>query len=179
MLKFAEYNIPLKSLPKGTHEYEYHLDGEFFKELENADIRNADLDAHVTVRYDGVSYDLSFVVKGEVTILCDRCLDEMQWPVDATYHLVVKYGDDYRDDADDLIEIPYNQANLNVSYMLNDTATLAIPIKHVHPLGKCNRAMRDLLKKHTPRTGDPDAQLEEDLIDEIDNIDADGGNDLD
>ncbi len=40
--------------------------------------------------------------------------------------------------------------------MIFDTVTLAIPIKHVHPAGKCNRAMSAILKKHRARTGDDD-----------------------
>ena len=65
--------------------------------------------------------------------------------------------------------------------MIYDTVVLAIPIKHVHPLGKCNRQMSAMLKKHRARTNDEDSDLENDLIDEIDNLDAesssDGGSD--
>ena len=52
--------------------------------------------------------------------------------------------------------------------MIFDTVSLAIPIKHIHPLGKCNRAMSSLLKKHrTHVADDPDADLEDELIDEM------------
>lgn len=55
-----------------------------------------------------------------------------------------------------------------------DTVSLAIPIKHVHPMGKCNRAMSALLRKHrTAIAGDEDAALENELIDEIDDLDSD------
>lgn len=47
--------------------------------------------------------------------------------------------------------------------MLNDTVALAIPIKHVHPLGKCNRTMSALLKKH--RGGRPALNGDEDAED--------------
>ena len=49
---------------------------------------------------------------------------------------------------------------------------LAIPIKHVHPLGKCNRAMSAILKKHRARATGEDADLENDLIDEMDHMDS-------
>lgn len=171
MGKFSKYNLPLKSMPKGTHEYEYHLDKQFFEDMDSSDVRNADLDVRLVVRYDGIAYDLSFAITGEITLLCDRCLDEMQMPVDTNYHIVVKYGDDYRDDSDELLEIPERDANLNVSYMIYDTVVLTIPIKHVHPVGKCNRAMSALLKKHQrPATSDEDAELEETLIEEMDSM---------
>jgi uncharacterized metal-binding protein YceD (DUF177 family) len=49
---------------------------------------------------------------------------------------------------------------------------LVIPIKHVHPAGKCNKAMSQLLRKHrsVKVTDDEDAELEEQLIEEVDNI---------
>lgn len=52
--------------------------------------------------------------------------------------------------------------------MLYDTVTLAIPIKHVHPMGKCNRAMSAILKKHRARPTGDDADLEEELMEGID-----------
>ncbi len=173
MGKFSEFKLPLKSIPAGTQEFSYHLDKAFFVNMENADVRDADVDVHLTVTYKNDVYDLVFHLTGTVTVACDRCLDNLELPVDTTYQVAVKYGDDYRDDADGMIEIPESDNFLNVAYMIHDTAALAIPIKHVHPLGKCNRAMSTLLKKHRAHTpGDPDAELEDELLDGIDDADT-------
>ena len=62
--------------------------------------------------------------------------------------------------------------------MLYDTVALSIPLKHVHPAGKCNRQMSAMLKKHSARGGEDDV-LADELIDEIDNIEMEqqnGGN---
>ncbi|MDE6205476.1 MAG: hypothetical protein K2F66_05085, partial [Duncaniella sp.] len=40
-------------------------------------------------------------------------------------------------------------------------------IKHVHPMGKCNRAMSALLRKHRAVKDDEDAELAETLIGEM------------
>ena len=68
--------------------------------------------------------------------------------------------------------IPQSNSFLNVSYMIYDTASLAIPLKHVHPMGKCNRAMSALLRKHRAVKDDEDADLAEQLIEEMDTMDA-------
>ena len=173
MGKFSEFKLPLKSIPAGTQEFSYHLDKAFFVNMENADVRDADVDVHLTVTHKNDVYDLVFHLTGTVTVACDRCLDNLELPVDTTYQVAVKYGDDYRDDADGMIEIPDSDNFLNVAYMVHDTAALAIPIKHVHPLGKCNRAMSTLLKKHRAHTpGDPDAELEDELLDGIEDADT-------
>ncbi len=169
MGKLSEFNLPLKSLPEGEHAFSYHLDKHFFENMENADIRDANIDVALSVVHKNGVYDLTFRLTGTYVVACDRCLDNLELPIDTEYHIVVKYGDDYRDDADGLIEIPEGDNSLNVAYMIYDTVVLAIPIKHVHPLGKCNRQMTSLLKKHRAHTpADGDEELMEDLIDEMD-----------
>lgn len=178
MGKFTEYKLPLKSMSPGVHEVEYHLGKQFFADMESQDIHDADLDVKLTVDHKGDFYNLSFHIVGDVTLLCDRCLDELHFPIDATYNIAVEYGEDYNDDNDEVLVIPMSDNTLNVSYMIFDTVELQIPIKHVHPMGKCNRAMSAILKKHRARRpDDEDAELEDQLIDEMDQIDAEGDSD--
>ena len=177
MGKFSAYKLPLKSLGVGSHRFEYRLGKQFFVDMESADVRDADITVALDVQYNGDFYVLDFKISGEVVIMCDRCLDDLHHPIDADYHIVVKYGDDYNDDSDEVLEIPESDATLNVSYMIYDTVVLAIPMKHVHPAGKCNRQMSAMLRKHRAQADDEDAELQHDLIDEIDNIDADSATD--
>ncbi len=179
MGKFTEYRLPLKNLSEGTHEFEYHLEKQFFTNMESADIHDADLIVGLTVTHKHDLYELAFRVTGTVTLICDRCLDDLVMPIEATYNVTVKYGEDYNDDNDDLLIIPESDNYLNVAYMIFDTASLAIPIKHVHPLGKCNRAMSAILRKHRARRDDEDAELEETLIDEMESMDTVSDSDSD
>lgn len=92
MGKFSAYKLPLKSLPVGSQEFDYHLDKQFFVDMESSDIHGADLDVHVTVVNKGDIYDMTIDIAGEITLVCDRCLDDLEWPVDTSYHIFVKYG---------------------------------------------------------------------------------------
>lgn len=173
MGKFSEYKIPLKSMPEGTQTFEFHLTKTFFENMESADIHDADLRVVLNVEHKRDLYQFNFAIEGTITLLCDRCLDFMELPVDTTYAISVKYGDDYNDDSDDLIEIPESDNYLNVAYMIYDTVALTIPIKHVHPMGKCNRQMSAVLRKHRAHApGDEDTELEEQLIDEMDSMES-------
>ncbi len=171
MGKFTAYKLPLKTLAEGTHEFDYRLDKQFFVNMEYADVRDADLDVHLTVTYRNDLYRLAVKITGTVTMLCDRCLDDLVLPIDTSYEVGVEYGDDYNDESDDLIVIPHSDSYVNVAYMLFDTVVLVIPIKHVHPLGKCNRAMSALLKKHRAHGTGEDAELEDEMLDSIDAAD--------
>lgn len=182
MGKFTEYQLPLKTLTAGVHNFEFTLGKQFFENMESGDVRDADVHAQVTVDHRGDMYYLKMHVTGTIVIPCDRCLDDLQWPVDAEYDIAVKYGDAYRDDSDELLEIPDSTAALNIAYMLYDTVMLAIPMKHVHPMGKCNRQMSAVLKRHhTTMAGEDDdtATLEDQLVDEMDTMDLDNDDNTD
>ena len=168
MGKFTAYKLPLKSLSEGVHEFDYSIDKQFFVNMEYGDVRDADLGVHLTVTHRNGLYRLAFAIAGTVTLLCDRCLDDLILPIDTTYDINVEYGDDYNDESDDLLIIPRSDNDLNVAYMLFDTIVLQIPMKHVHPMGQCNRAMSALLKKHRAGTD----EIEDELLDSIENADA-------
>ena len=81
MGKFSEFKLPLKSMPIGSQEFEYHLGGDFFVNMESLDIHGADLDVKLFVTHKSDVYDLEFEIDGEITLLCDSCLEEMQYEV--------------------------------------------------------------------------------------------------
>lgn len=178
MGKFTEFKVQLRGLSDGTHTFDFHLGRQFFENMENADVRDADLNVKLTVTARGGHFDFAFKIEGNVTTLCDRCLDDLVLPIDTSYHVMVEYGDDYNDD-DDLLIIPQSDNYLNVAYMIYDTVALAIPIKHVHPMGKCNKQMTALLRKHRTRGTGDDAELDNELIDEIDNIESETSEPID
>ena len=116
--------------------------------MENPDVISADVKVHLDLVKKNDTYDCRFTCKGMLQIPCDRCLDPLDHEVDTEYRVVVKYGETYDDGADNLLVIPYSNSYLNVAYILYDTILLTIPLRHVHPMGKCNRAMAAALSRH-------------------------------
>ncbi len=148
MGKFSAFKLHLKGMSAGVQHYDYSVGTEFFCDMESAEIRSGSVAVGLDVKFDGDNYVLDFTVKGTIAIPCDRCLDDMEHEVDADYHIVVKYGDDF-DETDEVLTIPEKEADLNVAYMIYDTIALSIPIRHVHPAGQCNKEMATRLKRHS------------------------------
>ncbi len=174
MGKFSAYKVQLASLPDGSYEQDFHIDMDFFKNMENSDILSCDVDVKLNMVKKNDAYDMTFHCSGMMEIPCDRCLDPLPHPIDTEYHVVVKYGEAYDDGADNLLVIPYSNAYLNVAYILYDTLLLTIPLRHVHPLGKCNRAMVSALHKHRSNTDDEEVNEAMDEVDAGIDIDTDG-----
>ncbi len=144
----ASHKLPLKSLSIGVQEFNYHLDAAFFNDVEATDVRDADVEAHVKVdRKDDEIYQLSFEFSGEITIPCDRCLDDMRLPIDTTYNLTVKEGEEYDDSDDQVLVIPGHWRELDLTPLMRDTVLLTIPIMHAHPDGECNEQMLNRLEQ--------------------------------
>lgn len=169
MGKFSQFKIALKTLPEGLTDFAFHLDKEFFVNMENEEIHDADVDVKLAVERRDDIFTLKFTIGGNLTLLCTRCLDALIFPLETEYNVTVELGDEYRDESDDHLIIPATSPTLNVAFMIYDTIVLSIPMKHVHPLGKCNRQMSALLSKHRSRHGSgDDAELEEELMEGID-----------
>ena len=60
----------------------------------------------------------------------------------------MRFGKEFMDDGDDIVIVPEEQGCINISWFLYEFVTLAIPIKHVHPYGLCNKGMSKKLSEH-------------------------------
>ena len=135
--------IPLNGLTAGENMFSWQAGKEFFDIFENTEILDAHLDADVRVeksgRYIGVDCD----VRGEVTVECDRCLDELDMPVDVEIRLSVKYGseessEDPQCGEREVIFVPETDAELDMSQIIYDYVCLSLPMQRTHEPGKCN-----------------------------------------
>ena len=59
-------------------------------------------------------------------------------------------------DDDEPVIIPEEEGAINLAWFLYEFIALAVPMKHVHAPGKCNKTMSSKLRKHTARNMDDD-----------------------
>lgn len=146
--KFDTYTIQLKAMSIGESEIEYHLTNEFFQLIGEEEIQKGDITVKVRVAKTSKQSELNFQLDGKVIIPCDRCLEEMEQPIHTTGHLIVRMGKEFKDDGDDIVVVPEEQGVINVSWFMYEFVALAIPVKHVHPYGMCNKNMSTKLREH-------------------------------
>ncbi len=177
MAKFSVYNIKLLGLSQGEYNFEYDLDRKFFQDIDGDEIRKGNVKVNIKLIVTSTTYDFSFDLKGIVQIPCNRCLDEMDQPIDTQSRLIVKLGAEYSEESDEVIIIPRDEGEINIAWFLYEFVSLNIPIKHSHEAGKCNRFMNSKLRKHQAVSkgdeddidGDSNDDIEED--ESIDSID--------
>jgi len=142
-------NVDLKSLAADATSLRYSLDSAYFSTLDSAEVSNGCVDVTLDIikSTDKVFY-LSFHITGNVTVECDRCLDDMQQPIDTETKLVVKLGQE-NSEEDDVMIVDKDNPVVDLSWIIYESIALAIPIKHVHTPGKCNRVMLEKLEEHS------------------------------
>ena len=143
--------LKIKTLPFGTHAVECHLDESFFNTDEQIEVRRADVDVTLTVtRKSESTFRLEISCRGTVTTACDRCLEDLDLPVDVDYRLnVEQMGTELDDSNDELLIVPTDWRELDAAPIVRDTVLLAIPMTHCHENeDDCNADMLDLLDSH-------------------------------
>jgi uncharacterized metal-binding protein YceD (DUF177 family) len=156
--KFDPYKVPLKSLSIGSHTFEYILDSEYFKKIDSPEVQRGKVTAKAVVKYNGSEFEINFQLEGVIIIACDRCLDDMELPVNQKSRLIVIFGTAYSEESDEIIVIPEDEGEINLAWFLYEFIVLSIPIKHVHAPGKCNKLMSTKLKKHTAKSSDDESE---------------------
>ena len=158
MCSMDTFKIDLKGLKEDSTTLEYSLDKGFFEAIDAPDVRSGELRTQVVVNRSSGFFKLRIHTVGILHVPCDLCLDDMDLPIDTTDEILVKFGEDYREE-DDVIIIAEDEGILDVAWLIYEFIALAIPIKHVHAPGKCNPAMSKLLEEHSAaRSGEQEGE---------------------
>ena len=173
MGKFDSYKIDLRGMREVNASYAWDVDNEFFTHIDGPEVQKGKAKVTLEVHRSVDVYELTFAIDGTVVVICDRCLDEMDLDVHTTGQLQVKLGADYGEQGDTVI-IPETEGIINVAWYIYEFIALAIPMKHVHAPGKCNKEMSGKLSKHLLRSADDEDFGGEAIVfdNEVDDADA-------
>ena len=147
-----------------TAEYQYQLDNLFFAELDAPEVQKGKVNVTLKVRKTSAIYQLDFHTEGHVIVNCDRCLDEMEQPVETDDRMKVKLGAEFSE-IDDIVVVPEEDGYINVAWFIYEFIALSIPMKHVHAPGKCNKGMVSKLSKHLRVVKEEEDDSFEDMVD--------------
>ena len=147
MGKFTEYIVPLRSLKGDSYKFEYKLTNDFFVNIDSPEVGKGKLNVTLDVKKIGEAFEMNFDINGVVQVPCDRCLDDMAMPVETQEKIFVKFGAEFTEEGENVVIVPFDEGEINVAWFIFEFIALSLPMKRVHPYGKCNKAMSSQLKK--------------------------------
>ena len=169
MKALEEFVIPFMGLKEGVHDYSFDIDEGFFESFEYSEVKQGDVHVDVSMEKQERMLIFSFSIQGEVELPCDRCLAPLNLPIEGKYRLIVKFGQEYEEESEEILVIPETDSRINISSFIYEYIILLLPYKRVHPEGEdlCDREVIDKLNEHSEQTTDPRWEALKDLKDKI------------
>ena len=162
--------IPLNGLAAGENRFFWHVGKEFFDGFDNTEVLESQLDIEVVAEKSGRYIGIDCAVHGCVVVECDRCMEDLEMPVDVDIMLSVKFSDsgssdEVSDNDREVIFVPADDTDLDLGQIVYDYVCTSLPMQRMHEDGECNPdALRYLGTKETsdvvsPSDGNPFSAL--------------------
>lgn len=155
------YSIPLAGLKEARYTYDFKIGDDFFEAFEGSEIKRGEFTAMVVLEKRSTHIELDIVINGRAEVVCDRCLDNFYLPVSSANRLFVKQGREWEEADPDLVTMPLDEHEIDLSQFFYEYIHLALPLKRIHPddsKGRttCNSEMIRKLETHL-MTGEGDS----------------------
>lgn len=133
MKDLKEFDISFIGLKEGIHQFEYTIDKKFFDFFNYDEFYDSNVKVAVSLLKNTTILELDFVFWGWVEVACDLTTELFHQPIEANFHLIVKFGDEFNDENEALLIIPFSESKINVAQYIYEAIVLAVPLKRVHP----------------------------------------------
>ncbi len=141
------YIVPFVGLKEGKHQFDYVINNEFFETYKYDEILGAAIDVRLDFVKKSTLLELNFSAAGEIEVICDVTSEQYQEPIDTSLSLVVKFGNEFNDDNEEILIIPHSEFQLDVAQFIFEMIVLAVPVKKVHPGIEDGTLQSDILDK--------------------------------
>ena len=154
MKLLKDYTIQFVSLKPGTHFFEYEVDNKFFEEFDFSELLDATFKVELAFEKKSTMMLLNFNFSGEITVPCDRCLENLTIDVEGEEKLIVKFGDEPYDGTDDIVILPENAYEINVAQYIYEFIEVNIPHKRAHDEDECDVEAINKLNEYKVKNND-------------------------
>nr|WP_321234054.1 DUF177 domain-containing protein [uncultured Psychroserpens sp.] len=147
MKPLKEYTIPFIGLKVEKHHFDYQIDKAFFEHFEYDDFNDVNVKTELILEKKTTLLELHFEISGVVNVNCDLTNEPYDQSVEGDFKLVVKFGDDYNDEFEDILIIPHGEYEINVAQYIYELIILSMPVKRIHPGVEDGTLDSEILKK--------------------------------
>ena len=129
MNNLKEYLIPFVGLKIGKHQFDYQLDNTFFKHFDYDEFNDASIKVNIVLEKKTTMLELDFKHKGTVNVPCDVSGEEFDLPIKGKFKLLVKFGDEFNDENEELLILPHGEFQFSVAQYIYETIVLSVPLR--------------------------------------------------
>jgi uncharacterized metal-binding protein YceD (DUF177 family) len=133
MKDLKEFNIPFVGLKEGKHLFQYKVDNTFFELYNYNEFEKSSINVTLEFVKKSTLFELEFTASGSVNVPCDVTNEYFDLEITATLPLVVKFGQEYNDENEEILILPHEVYQFSVAQFIYEMIVLGIPSKRVHP----------------------------------------------
>ena len=165
MKPLKEFTIPFVGLKIAKHHFDYKIEKAFFEYFEYEEFNDVNVNVDLILEKKSTLLELNFKISGFVNVNCDLTNEPYNQPIKNEFDLVVKFGDEYNDEYEDILIVPHGTYEINVQQYIYELIVLSVPIKRVHPGVKDGTLDSEILKKleELSPKGEKENKIEEDI----------------
>lgn len=143
MRRKSEFLVEFEGLKYGAHPYEWKIGPEFFEQYGKVDAQQPAFRIRMELFKDTTMMVLKMQIDGTGQYDCDLCLNPLLQRFELAQTLVVKQGGEEEDAADDILVLPKNAYELDLSDVIYQLIKVAEPVKRncdtARPLADCEK----------------------------------------
>ena len=150
-----KYQIKLAGIDEEGYAESFEITNVFLDKFLDFKITKSSLVLNVKLKKEGITtYHLNCEIEGKIRgIPCDICAENLIIPINSQISLIVKEVGEALEATEEIIYIKPKQNKIDITYLIFEMVTLAIPVKRIHKLDKhgnstCNKEMLNLIKKY-------------------------------
>lgn len=147
MKDLKEFTIPFVGLKLGKHQFKFELKQAFFEHFEYDEFNDAAINLNVLLEKMSTLLEFTLDYNGTVNVACDITNELYDQEVSGSYKFVVKFGEEYNDENEDLLIIPHGDYEVNIQQFVYESIVLAMPSRRIHPGVKDGTLKSDILDK--------------------------------
>ena len=154
MKKTKEYLIPFVGLKLGKHQFAFEIKNDFLKSLDCEEFNDCNISLNLTLDKKSTLMELEFSFSGTVNVPCDLTMEDFDLPIKGENKLLVKFGDEYNDDDDQILILPHSAFEMDIKQYAYEIIVLSVPFKRIHPGvkdGTLKSEILDKLKELSPK----------------------------
>ena len=133
MKDLKEFDISFIGLKEGINQFEYVIENKFFDFFNYDEFYDSNLKVDLIFLKKPTLFELNFNFSGWVEVTCDVTNELFKYPIETSIDLIVKFGNEFNDENEELLIIPYADHKIKVAQYIYEAIVLALPLKRVHP----------------------------------------------
>lgn len=138
----STYAIAFQGLSVGNHQFVYACDSDFLKEMSDGEIENGACNVVVNFEKGANLIVIGCEIEGEVSVICDRCLETFMLPIDFDGTIFVKFSakveepqfDNDLDLESDVLWVNPADDYIDLKQYIYESIVLSLPQRRIHPL---------------------------------------------